>query len=291
MSLIGNIRLGVFIATTLFACIVVALSGHFLSWELGLLGGYSPFAALAIASGALTLFTLPVYAIIDNKRNGAMTSMIIVEMVTITILWVLWVATASLMANTGNVNCNVSDIYYQIPASDLTACHEFQAIEAFSFLSFFSLLIYAFILLVFTMIAHNRGHAVWTSSVKETNFFAPGIVPPEDAEKQAGGMPQQQQPYQYPPNFAPQQQGYAPPPQGFAPPQQGFAPPPQGFTPPPQGFAPPPQQGFAPPQQGFAPPQQSFTPPPQNFAPPQQQPLYPNYTGSSGPPTQGDVKV
>src|SRR5262249_4162825 len=82
---------------------------------------------------------------------------------------------------------------------------------------------YAFILLVFTMIAHNRGHhEVWVQSVKHTNFFAPAVDAPSD--EPGGGVPPQVLALQ------PQYTGVVTPPPMIT------TPPPMFATPPPQGM-------------------------------------------------------
>jgi hypothetical protein len=148
--------------------------------------------------------------IVDAVRQGAWTSMIIVEMATLTVIWPLWVATASVSASQSSPTA-LSTIsvftfcsgYTDIDSSLSTACSEFKAVEAMSFLAFITLLIYTFLLLVFTLIASARGHSIWTKPVKGTNFFAPSVNPPEEPAPQMAAA-------QYPPNFAPQPQMYAP---------------------------------------------------------------------------------
>jgi hypothetical protein len=273
MSILTTIRLVVFIIAIIFSLIVLSLSSHIVSFFARYLTSAEfnaipqlHYAPMGIAVSVLTLLTLPTFVIIDNLQKGFVTSMIIVELInvtsmiiveliTLTLLWILWVTTASLTAQARahaffNAACIASSFGTDGSTTDsliagyLTVCQEAQAVEAFAFLAFFALLGYSFVLLVFTIIAHNRGHNVWTSSVKQTNFFAPPVNAPPDAGGEKGMPPQQQQQYQYPP-------------------QQNFAPPPQNFAPPPQ-------------QYGTPPPGAQYMPPPQ-----QQQ--YPQYTGSPVP--------
>jgi hypothetical protein len=254
MSILSTIRLATWGAAILFSLITLALAAHFTSITLQpstvygyystytYRGVYFPFAAMAIATSLLTLLTLPPFIGIDYTRTGAPTSMIMTEMIVVTILWILWLVTGSLTAN--------ETFGRGLSGCTLTICHEYNAIEAFSFLAFIFLLGYAFTLLVFTLIAHNRGHSsVWTQSIKETNFFAPpvnapggtpatGVVnekagynspapqyPPVSPYNAPGALPQQQfqqppfqqqqfqqQPFQ--PQQVPQQQFQQPPPQG-----------------------------------------------------------------------------
>jgi hypothetical protein len=208
MSLLGTLRVALFIIASVFAAIVVAMAGHFIFLtQKDFIFPTQPYAPLALATGALTLISLPTCLIVDAQRKGAWTSMIITEMVVLTILWVMWVATAALTAQAYvlllDPGCATSDNFGgSVDPEFLLVCRESQVIEAFGFLSFISILIYAFVLLVFTFIAGARGHSVWFSSVKETNFFAPSVEPP----------PAVAPVMQYPPNFVPQQQVYTPAP-------------------------------------------------------------------------------
>jgi hypothetical protein len=239
MSILGIIRTVVFITATLFAVIVLALSAH-LIWFTEtqfVYAFYTNYSAMGIATGLLTIGTLPVLLIIDANRKGAVTSMILTEMIILSILWILWLSTASLATGdfTAVANCDlIGDAGYA------TACHEAQAIEAFSFLNWLMLMAYAFVVLVFSFIAAARGHStVWTSSVKTTNFFAPSVQaqqqPMAPGMVPQMGMPVQQQ---YPPNFAPQQQPSFIPGASPAPMYPAGTPISQGYAP-----TPPPGQG------------------------------------------------
>jgi hypothetical protein len=172
--------------------VITALSGQFIaifSQDTG--GTVLTFSVIGIATGILTLLTLPVFVIVDLIRKGAFTSMILTELITSTILWVLYLTTGALASHafvgiTGCSSLSVADGY---PANAETACQDGMAVEALSFLSMAILIVYSFVLLVFTFIATSRGNNVWTSSVKDTNFFAPTAEP--KSEFQPGYPPQQ----------------------------------------------------------------------------------------------------
>jgi hypothetical protein len=211
------IRLTTMAVVLLFSVITLALSAHLTSTTEKFLFYYK-FAAMALAVSLISLITLPVLIIVDFVRRGAFTSMVIVELVWLGILWVLWLATGSLAAS-ANLDCNV--IYFSNVLN--TGCGEYQAIQAFSFLTWLVLVAYWILLLVASIIGATRGHPVWTSTVKDNLFFVP-----------AGGMkqevphptqpPAQQSPYPaqspalYPPQQSPVQ--YA---QQGVPPQNHYA--------------------------------------------------------------------
>jgi hypothetical protein len=123
-------------------------------------------------------------------------------------------------------------------------------------------MIYSFILLVFCFIATARGHNIWFSSVRDTNFFAPAIV----TQMQAQFLPQSQP---FSPALVPQFAGqpmyppYSVPQQGIpfqaAPMQQmPFQNSPAPFMTPQSNGSPYPVQGTFP----TPPPQQQQQPPP-----------------------------
>lgn len=266
MSVLGIFRLVAFIVATTFATIVVALAAAFIAitHNAGIDTSTYTFIFVGLTAGALTLLTLPAYLWIDHTRQGVFTSMIIVEMATLTIIWILWLVTASLSVSQvtlfNDLEClfgpsSFSDPFGNpfdnSPQVDLAVpCHATTAIEAFAFLSWFTLLGYAFVLLVFTFIASGRGHSVWTQSVKETNFFAPAVETAPQMQAQVMN-----------PTLAPQFTG-----QPMYPPYQMGAPMPQQVP----MFQGPPMQQMMPPFQApagaFMTPQPtgaSFTHPPQ----------------------------
>jgi hypothetical protein len=219
MAVLDIVRMVAFIVATVFSVIVLALSAHVTSLtEQADIPFYLTFAAMGIATALLTIFTLPVFLIIDNVRRGAVTSMIISEIVVLSILWILWLSTAGLAANAFEIFCTFSTS---------SGCQEIQAVEAFSFLTWLGLMAYAFVLLTFTFIAAGRGHSsVWTSSVKDTNFFAPSVQQQQQPMATGGMIPQMQMPTggQYPP-IQPQPMFVPAPYQGVPIGSQAYAPP------------------------------------------------------------------
>ncbi|KIL01012.1 hypothetical protein PAXRUDRAFT_821019 [Paxillus rubicundulus Ve08.2h10] len=170
MGAISVIRIVVLALSTVFSVVVLGLAAHLLWLTSYWFAIYFIFCALGVAAAGLSLLTLPVMLVTDFIRRGAFTSMVVVELVWLFILWILWVATAAEAVNT-------STYYFPYGCIDggdpivLQACHEVQAIEAFSFLVFIILLVYTVLLLISALVAASRGDRVWLSSVRETTFF------------------------------------------------------------------------------------------------------------------------
>jgi hypothetical protein len=206
-NILTIIRIKVLVLTLLFSIVVLGLAADITSRTQDFDGSYFQFAALAIATAVLTLVSLPVFLIVDFVRTGAFTSMVVVELVWFSVLWVLWL---SVGADTANVN----SIFFPDGCGFIirgvinTACHEFAAITAFGFLAWIALFAYVILLLVFAIIGQSKGQRVWTSSVKESNFLAPA------AGAKYGGYPQATAPqmadqHQHPPTAPPPvQHGY-----------------------------------------------------------------------------------
>lgn len=211
MALFPLIRLVALATVVLFSLVVLGISAH-ITYETNLAGFYFTFAAMSIAVASLSLATLPAMIIIDLLRKGAFTSMVVVELAWLGLLWVLWLTAAGLTAS-GNYfspGCN-----YRAAATQ-QACREVSSIEAFGFLSWLVLFSYWIALLVMSIIGSSRGHKIFTSTVGEAQFTAPAVNPPVQQQPMGQypqgqavypqGTGQQQYPQQYPQVMGQQQQ-------------------------------------------------------------------------------------
>ncbi|KAF9225383.1 hypothetical protein BS17DRAFT_794966 [Gyrodon lividus] len=176
MGVISGVRIAVLALSTIFSIVVLGLAAHLIWLTIQYDNYYLIFCALGIAAAVLSLVTLPVMLVTDFVRRGAFTSMIVVELVWLFILWVLWVATAGEAVSASNYYFTYGCIYTEDPLVN-QACHEFQAVEAFAFLNFIILLLYTVFLLISALVATSRGNGIWLSSVKESTFF-PSSNPP-----------------------------------------------------------------------------------------------------------------
>ncbi|KAI0374268.1 hypothetical protein BV20DRAFT_935696 [Pilatotrama ljubarskyi] len=203
--------------------VLLGVGAHALS-VLGGLNNLPTFAwaGLSVATGVLTLVTLPAMLVIDFLRSGAFSSMIVVELAWLGFLGVLFLATGGAAADSAATfwgNCG-----QWTPASAQTVCSETSAAAAFGFLAWLPLWGYTITLLVLLIIHANRGHYVWKSSVKEANFAA-GLPPASTSAPgmnaygsevkpyEAASLNPGQVPYAYPPSatVSPAPTGYGQP--------------------------------------------------------------------------------
>jgi len=161
-----------FATVSLFALIVMSISADLIA--LTEPDFYFKFSALALATSLLTLFTvIPMY-LIDMFRQGVVFAYIIVEIVWLSILWVLWLSSGSYAAWTDNqfIGLELSCDFGIFGDSTITkACHEIKAVEAFSFLTWIILMAYTGVLLFLAIRAQERGNSVWAVSVRDEAIF------------------------------------------------------------------------------------------------------------------------
>ncbi|KAL7278695.1 hypothetical protein ACG7TL_007697 [Trametes sanguinea] len=214
MTWLQYVRLITLGVSVLCGIIVLSLASHLTSLSIKYFEVYYNFAVLSIAVGGLTMLTVPVMILIDFLRTGALTSMVLVELVWLSILWVLWIAAAALTADQTGDAFSSCDFVYPILNQ---VCNETRAIEAFAFLAWIDLMAYTIVLLVVALVNGTRGAPMWTTSLKER----PSIVPRTTAAPAPQmGMTPQTQPSMplagYPAQHAlgAAQPGYAPVPTG-----------------------------------------------------------------------------
>ncbi|KAF8654295.1 hypothetical protein AX16_003554 [Volvariella volvacea WC 439] len=200
MANFSTVRLVVMGTAVVFSVIVLGLSAHVLATTNKYLGGYFTFSAMSLATALLTLLTVPVMIYIDMIRKGAFTSMIIVELGWLGVLWVLWLASGGLAAEATGLawptGCGYSDQTVD------TLCREFPAITAFDFLTWILLFGYTVTLLVLSILAAGRGNSVWYQGVSEADFSAganAGAIPPVKQEFTGASVATQPQVAAYPP--------------------------------------------------------------------------------------------
>ncbi|KAH9920867.1 uncharacterized protein BXZ73DRAFT_104601 [Epithele typhae] len=201
MAWLSIVRLVALIFTTICGAIVLSLSAD--------ITHFSEFYFEAL--------------IIDSLRTGAFTSLVVFELSWLSVLSVLWVATGALTVDQTSfvfATCDfLSDVANQV-------CRETQAIEAFSFLAWLSLLFYTIALLAVACTNAARGAPIWLGAVRTHGAFAPqfaGAAPSPPGQVPSMGMsmsmpvpmPHQLQPS--PPPSQMVQHGYAvPSPDGSA---------------------------------------------------------------------------
>ncbi|KAF5382225.1 hypothetical protein D9615_004267 [Tricholomella constricta] len=169
MTFISVFRIVALSLSLFCGLVVLGLTAH---WTQGTLAGrlLYDFEIVALIAGAFTALVLPMMLVLGLIRRGAFTSMIVVELSALTVLWVLYLVVGALTAQWSN-------IFYPFGCSDLLRgagwCREFFAIEGFSFIAWITLFLYTLTLLVYSLISQSRGNNVWRSAVSETTFFTP----------------------------------------------------------------------------------------------------------------------
>ncbi|KAG6827430.1 hypothetical protein H0H92_011831 [Tricholoma furcatifolium] len=159
----------------LLGLVILGLASHWTQITTSLLNTPTiyDFEIVALLAGALTALILPVMLVVGAIRKGAFTTMIAVELPTLTVIWVLFLVIGALTAQW-------KDVFYPFGCGDTFDlstiqqgwCNEFYAIFGLSFVVWIILFLYTVILLIFSLIGQSRGNVVWTTSVSEANFFA-----------------------------------------------------------------------------------------------------------------------
>jgi len=152
---------------------------------------------------------------LDFTRRGAFTSMVIVELVWVLVLWILWISTAALASQENEFQFGDGNSCGFEDSGLSTVCHEFSAIEAFSFLAWIILLGYNITLLTFAIIGSTRGNRTWTSTVRDGGFLDRNNtngVPAQTPMSTGGGFSSTApSTMQYPPHQQQFQPNHAPP--------------------------------------------------------------------------------
>ncbi|KAI0254220.1 hypothetical protein BJV78DRAFT_1186298 [Lactifluus subvellereus] len=150
MTWLLTARLVTFVTTILFSTIVFALSAALVSETGGL-----NFSGFALATSLLTVVTVVPIFVIDMLRKGTFFSYIIVEIVSLKVLWIFWLSSGSYAAWTDSQmmglacsfgifgECISPYMAFDMIQSELVlpdvggasqVCGEIKAVTAFSFL-------------------------------------------------------------------------------------------------------------------------------------------------------------
>ncbi|KAF8816511.1 hypothetical protein BYT27DRAFT_7182087 [Phlegmacium glaucopus] len=165
------LRMGVFGVASLFAFIVIVLGGLVTSFTNSYSTGYYfTFAALGIATGLLTLLTLPAMLALSLLRKGVVTSMVVVDIAWTWFLWIMWLAVGGSSSGIFLIGCG----QYSGGISGVqAACSESTGITALGFLTWIMLLFYNVTLISLAFRQHMRGNTgVWTKDITEVDFMA-----------------------------------------------------------------------------------------------------------------------
>jgi hypothetical protein len=227
MSVLPTVRLGLFSALALFSLIQLGILCNLTS--LTSAGGfYIQSFALGIAVSIMTIGAVITSLVLGRNRKGALPLLVWVELAWVGFLWIMWMSTAGSITSMGIfINCG----YLRGPAESI--CQQYQAVQAFAWLSWLIIFAWFVTLLAFSCIAHTRGNTrVWYTDSTEIPFAngAMGEKNNNMAPQYTGTTMSGPSPYGTPqPNYGQQQQQW-----GAQPPQQGYAP--QQAYPPQNGY-------------------------------------------------------
>lgn len=132
----------------IFAVVVLGISGHLIAIRTT---DYWRFAALAIAVSSLTILTFPVILVVNTllvRDQNISQERIIGEAGWLTIMWILWLATAANATHAARVHFFAGACSFFSSFSN-KICNEFRVVEAFSYIIFIILLSYTIGLMVF----------------------------------------------------------------------------------------------------------------------------------------------
>ncbi|KAG8958043.1 hypothetical protein FRC03_009527 [Tulasnella sp. 419] len=174
MAIIHNIRLGAFVISIISSLVVLGLSANLVTLTTeGFFFIYTGYNAmiLSLTTSVMTLLFVGTSMVIDHFRKGAISSLIWVELACIGLLWVLWLATAGTATSLGFGDCS---IYIYTDPLIISPCKQDQAVQAFSWLLWLTLLGWFITLLTVSIMASRRNPRVWFASVVEYPFGTGG---------------------------------------------------------------------------------------------------------------------
>jgi len=219
------VRLVIYGVLLLFSLIVLGLAGNLTANT----DGWS-FPGFAVAVSVLTLLALIPMLVVDLVRKGSFISWVAIELAVFGVLWVLWLASASLSTST---LLFTGDCGVWLP-SIASLCRQYSAVQAFSWLTWLIIKAYIILLLILAILAMTRGHKrVWLSQASDLSFSPTreSKIPPSNyGNAPYGGFPAGTPVAGYPPNqYGGQYSGQPVMQQQGAPynQQQGFIPPQQ----------------------------------------------------------------
>ncbi|KIK34487.1 hypothetical protein CY34DRAFT_110266 [Suillus luteus UH-Slu-Lm8-n1] len=207
MAVLPWFRAIIFSLISALALVVVGIYAHIEA----LIAGYHDinltFVALGLAAGCLTVVSLPLFLILGRVRRGAVTSMIVFEIIWFLVIWLVWVGTAVDTVAGRAYYFPDGCIYTDYPTTN-QICYEVTVAEGAAFIIFFSAFIYYDTIVLYAIIQAIRGKGVWTSSIAAASE-ASGLPPTQPMHApQYTAVPGGQAPYpaygDYPQNAHPQ---------------------------------------------------------------------------------------
>jgi len=206
MNALNVVRGIVYVLVTLSSLIVLAFS---IFDETPYVDGPNPFDGLALSSAIITLLFIGITLLFEGTIRSGVTSLALVEVVRVGILWILWVASgarwyATLPAAKSSPFCLELDDRYGLGGVWRAECVGIAIVAACSMINFFLLFAWFVLLVIFTSVNHH-----WRSPVSRVNL-ARKKDPERSKTDNTSIHHQPQQPYYGNPSQQPPGSGPAP---------------------------------------------------------------------------------
>ncbi|KAH7096930.1 hypothetical protein BKA62DRAFT_643902 [Auriculariales sp. MPI-PUGE-AT-0066] len=198
MTAFGVVRLVANVALLVFSLIVLGLSANLLSKKGQWISAVPGWFGFTLFVSIISLLVGGVVLVVNRLRNGAVTGMVAVELLWTGILGLFWLSAAGAQSTSLLISslssCSFSNYDYGLgdlglSDSDLDSlglgsyknamkgaesiCHQFKAVQAFSWLNWLLLWGWMVSLLILSIVAYTRGNrSVFTAPAGDTDFFA-----------------------------------------------------------------------------------------------------------------------
>ncbi|KAG8821300.1 hypothetical protein FRC17_009880 [Serendipita sp. 399] len=196
MHLFALLRLSILGVILLFSIIVMGLAANLTANTTTF-----SFPGFAVAVSVLTIISIAPILAIDWFRKGSFLCWVVVELGVSFVLWVLWLASASLTTSSRLFTGDCGYFGYWYSDRFESFCRQYAAVQAFSWLIWLLFKAYAIVVLVLALLAAMKGHKrVWFSPTSDLSFTPThthsgepkipppgGAVHPEVTYNQTGG--------------------------------------------------------------------------------------------------------
>ncbi|KAJ8518677.1 hypothetical protein ONZ45_g4268 [Pleurotus djamor] len=152
-----------------FTVVMLGLSANQMSFEISNFLETFSISILGVTFSVVSFISLTTSLAVGLFRRNAITSMIITEIVGISVLWILWIALAALTTETVNFAFPLGCGAY-LPLG-MAYCNSLTAIQGISFVIWLLLMCYSMAVLIMAIVAQTRGNSVWRVSVNEVSFL------------------------------------------------------------------------------------------------------------------------
>ncbi|PIL26016.1 hypothetical protein GSI_11770 [Ganoderma sinense ZZ0214-1] len=166
-------RVGSLVLATIFALVAFALSAQSKAAENHLVKSTTlvVYSSMGIATGVLTLITMPIMFLRGNVSGMPFSSTVQIELLWTSVLWILWFVTGGLAFSDPDValfkkdpTCNQLSKFPDL----VTMCKDWQPIAALSVVTAVVLLLYTLVLLFVAVQRAMYKQPIWNATVMES---------------------------------------------------------------------------------------------------------------------------